>query len=288
MILVSQSENAVGCRSGSWGIWSLSDGYVDLPAHLLREPDDGVHRPIDQLGSMLRLSVNCFFLRGSSDVDSVLIDGGAGGSWDPSMGHLEAAMAEAGVEPASITKVAFTHGHRDHVNGLLTRDGRELLPNLKTIFIAGEAANEFLHDSRLARFKSYLTPIDSGDRVASDVQAIAIPGHAMGHIGYALNTGEDNILCCGDLIHVPAVQFAWPELTWAYDENQSVARATRVKLLQEAATAETWLAGAHMGRPGICRVKKQRHGFSFESVVEPHTDRPTSRHGSAPQLMSGC
>src|SRR6266849_10672493 len=125
MILVSQSANAVGCRSGSWSIWSLSDGYVDLPAHLLREPDDGLHRPINQLGSTLRLSVNCFLLRGSSDADSVLIDCGAGGSWDHSMGHLEAAMAEAGVEPASITRVAFTHGHRDHVNGLLTRDGRE-------------------------------------------------------------------------------------------------------------------------------------------------------------------
>src|SRR5579871_3987396 len=55
MILVSESANAVGCLSGSWSFWSLSDGYVDLPAHLLREPDDGVHRPINQLGSTLRL-----------------------------------------------------------------------------------------------------------------------------------------------------------------------------------------------------------------------------------------
>jgi glyoxylase-like metal-dependent hydrolase (beta-lactamase superfamily II) len=288
MIVVSQSENAVGCRSGSWIIWSLSDGYVDLPAHLLREPSDGVHRPLDQLGPVLRLSVNCFFLRRGSDAEGVLIDCGAGGSWDRSMGYLETAMAEADIEPESITRVAFTHAHRDHVNGLLTRNGRELLPNLKTIFIAKEAASEFLDEPHLVRFKSHLTAIESGGRVANDIQAIAIPGHAMGHMGYVLKTGEDTILVCGDLIHVPAAQFAWPELTWAYDENQSLAKGTRVKFLQEAATAETWLAGAHMGRPGICRVKKQERGFSFESVTEPYADRSASLHHSATRLMSGC
>ncbi|MBM3619475.1 MAG: hypothetical protein FJX20_02200 [Alphaproteobacteria bacterium] len=39
MIVTSRHTNALRCASGSWRIWSLSDGYVELPAELLKEPD---------------------------------------------------------------------------------------------------------------------------------------------------------------------------------------------------------------------------------------------------------
>ena len=122
------------------------------------------------------------------------------GSWDRSMGYPETAMAEAGIEPESITKVAFTRSHRDHVNGLLTRNGRELLPNLKTIFIANEAASEFLDEPHLARFKSHLTAIETDGCVANDIQAIAIPGHrdpgpCDGAHGLRFENGRRHHLC---------------------------------------------------------------------------------------------
>ena len=51
-----------------------------------------------------------------------------------------------------------------------------------------------------------------------------MPGHAPGHMGYVLDSpGDDRILFCGDLIHVPAAQFARPA-TWAYDDDPSIAR----------------------------------------------------------------
>jgi hypothetical protein len=59
-------------------------------------------------------------------------------------------------------------------------------------------------------------------------------GTLPGHMAYVLDSGEDRMLFCGDLIHVPAAQFAWPELTWAYDLDPSIARATRINLLREA------------------------------------------------------
>ena len=62
---------------------------------------------------------------------------------------------------------------------------------------------------------------------------------------------------CGDLIHVPAAQFARPELTWAYDLDQSIARATRINLLREASNTQAWLAAAHMAKPGIGRWSKK-------------------------------
>jgi glyoxylase-like metal-dependent hydrolase (beta-lactamase superfamily II) len=82
-------------------------------------------------------------------------------------------------------------------------------------------------------------------------------------MGYRLDTGSDVVLFCGDVFHVHAAQLARPELTWGYDDNQSIARATRLALLRDAAQARTWLAGAHLDRPGIGRVVADRQGYAF-------------------------
>ena len=65
------------------------------------------------------------------------------------------------------------------------------------------------------------------------------------------------------MIHVHAAQFARPELTWTYDDNQEVARATRLRLLREAAEAGSWLAGAHVDFPGIGRIAGAGQGYAF-------------------------
>ncbi len=265
MEFLSQSVNTLGCTSGSWKIWSLSDGYVDLPAKSLRYPSNKICKQTEapqREDSLVRLSVNCF-LFDRSGIDRVLIDCGAGASWDPSMGHLGEAMAEAGLDSSSITTVALTHAHGDHINGLLTPDGRRAFNNLRKIVIGEDAVEEFLAEPKLAEFRPLLAPINGGDRLADHLLAVPIPGHAPGHMGYLLSTDEDDILFCGDLIHVPAAQFARPELTWAYDDDKSMARASRIKLLQDAADAHTWLAGAHFDRPGIGRLVADGHGYTF-------------------------
>ena len=35
------------------------------------------------------------------------------------MGHLVEAMAEAGIDTSSVSMIALTHAHGDHINGLL-------------------------------------------------------------------------------------------------------------------------------------------------------------------------
>jgi len=158
--VLSQSANTLGCASGSWKIWSLSDGYVDLPAESLRYPNDNRQTESPQRAdSLVRLSVNCF-LFDRSGIDRVLIDCGAGGSWDPSMGHLVEAMAEAGIDTSSITMIALTHAHGDHINGLLMPDGRRAFSNLSKIVIGDEAVEGFLAEPELAEFRPLLAPIN--------------------------------------------------------------------------------------------------------------------------------
>lgn len=270
MIVTSKSANALGCTSGSCKVWSLSDGYVDMPADLLRQgPGLGRYtlpELLQQEPSLVRLSVNCFLLAEPGS-HGVLVDCGAGGRWEPTLGHLESAMVEAGIDPSSIGVVALTHTHLDHLNGLITRDGREAFVNLSKIVIANDAVAYFADEPHLERFRHLLVPIEDGDRLTDHLSAVGLPGHAPGHMGYVLDTGEDRILFCGDLIHVPAAQFAQPELTWAYDEDQSIACATRLKLLREACSTQAWLAGAHMAKPGLGKIVEAGSGYALRPIA---------------------
>ena len=50
--------------------------------------------------------------------------------------------AEAGIDTSSLTMVALTQAHGDHINGLLAPDGRRAFRNLSKIVIAEDAVEE--------------------------------------------------------------------------------------------------------------------------------------------------
>lgn len=265
MIVKSHTSHVLSGTSGAWRVWSLSDGYLDMPADLLRDPQNQPVPEAAQPGPRLRLSVNCFALAGPG-VDGVLIDSGGGG-WAPTVGRLEQTMAEAGIAPASITVLALTHTHQDHLNGLLTPDGRVLFPNLKAIALSEAAVESFRAEPQFAPFRPLLRPMRPGDYVAERLRAVALPGHAPGHTGYAFDTDEDHFLFFGDVVHAPAFQFAHPAFSWGYDDDQSTARATRVRVFQDAAATGTWIAGAHLGWPGIGRVVRKGKAYGYEPAA---------------------
>lgn len=263
MRVISHTPNVLCCASGVWRVWSLSDGYLDMPASLLRDTDNN---SVLQSATtpMLRLPVTCFTLAGPG-VDGILIDSGGGG-YGQTTGRLEQTMAEAGIDPALINVLVLTHAHRDHIHGLLTVDGRVLLPNLKTILIPEGEMPGFMADARVARFLPLLKPTGKDAQLAPRLRAIALYGHAPGHTGYAFDTGEDRFLFGGDIVHVPAMQFDHPTLTWGYDHDQAAARETRLKFFREAAESGTWIGGAHLERPGIGRLERKGEVYRYEPV----------------------
>ena len=256
---------------GNLIVVALRDGYVDLPASRLRQPGDrafasDLPEQVTLVGGQLRLSVNAFLIIDGDD--HVLIDTGAADTWKPTMGGLLRALDDAGVERGRIGTVALTHTHEDHVNGLVAADGSDAFPNLHRLFVPEAELRHFDSDQRLARFHRRRSPLSDGFKLSPCITAVQAHGHEVGHTAYAVSSAGDTLLIWGDIIHVPSIQFARPELTWEFDADQDQARGTRQRMLRRAIQPNVLVAGAHLDFPGIGTVTEFGNGFRYTPLED--------------------
>lgn len=268
MKLLDCGQNFARFTLGDLTVISLCDGYVDMPASRLRQPDNRPFGPalpkqVQLVDGMLRLSVNAFLV---IDQDQhILIDTGAADSWEPTMGLLPQALEEAGVARTSIETVALTHTHGDHVNGLVAADGADMFPSLKRLLVPAEEVPMFDSQSRVSRFRELRSPVADGFKVSAAVTAVQAHGHEVGHTAYEVTSEQDTLLIWGDVVHVQSIQFDRPEVTWEYDADQDEARSTRLRLLDRAVQERVFVAGAHLAWPGIAKVTS--NGTSYQYVA---------------------
>src|SRR5262249_9541686 len=81
---------------------------------------------------------NCLLVRAPDAL--VLVDTGLGAAGHPlggKGGRLWAELASAGVAPADVDLVVISHGHLDHIGGLV-RDGAASFPSARYLISAGE------------------------------------------------------------------------------------------------------------------------------------------------------
>jgi glyoxylase-like metal-dependent hydrolase (beta-lactamase superfamily II) len=86
----------------------------------------------------------------------------------------------------------------------------------------------------------------------------------VGHMAFLVG---GRLLIWGDVIHHPGVQFARPDVTWAFDTDPQMARATRATLMARAALEEWPVAGAHLAFPGIGRIDVDGDGYAFQPIA---------------------
>ena len=259
-------KNHARYRIGEITVVALRDGYLDMPTSRLRQAGDrpfGADLPaeVTLVDDKLRLSVNAFLVIDGGE--HILIDTGAANAWLPTMGRLLDALAEAGVARESIGTVALTHTHEDHVLGLVAADGSDAFPNLGRLLVPQGEIAMFDGFERLARFRERRVPIAAGFKLSAGVTAVQADGHEVGHTAYEVSGGGDTLLIWGDIVHVPSIQFARPELTWEFDADQDRARSTRLELLRWAARPNAFVAGAHLEFPGLGTVAESGAGFLY-------------------------
>jgi glyoxylase-like metal-dependent hydrolase (beta-lactamase superfamily II) len=266
---IDSGKSFVRYALGDIQVISLRDGYVDMPVTRLREPGNktfgnDLPQQVKLVGGKFRLSVNAFLIVDGKQ--SVLIDTGAADSWEPSMGELLQGLAEAGIDRASVETVALTHTHEDHAHGLVAAGGGDAFPNLKRLYVPANEIPLFDKIDRVARFRDLRLPVEEGFQVTPNVKAISANGHEVGHTVYEVKGAGATLLVWGDIVHVPSIQFQRPELTWELDADQEKARASRLRILKQAAEPHVYVAGAHLDSPGVGKVTQDGKSYAFSPL----------------------
>ena len=206
----------------------------------------------------------------------VLFDTGNGATGfvpRPNGGWLAAQLGPAGFKAEDIDVVVLTHGHPDHIAGII-EGGKPLFPNARYVIAATEYdywAPEGKHTGELEklaavfrantkqvadRFK-FLKP---GDDVVSGIRSIEAHGHTPGHLAFMIETQGRQILFWGDCAHHHVASLAHPEWHCVFDIDNEAAVTTRKRIYDMAATDRLPVIGYHMPFPSVGYVERTTPG----------------------------
>ncbi len=211
---------------------------------------------------------------------TVLIDAGSGTQFLPTAGDLIDNLDALGVAPDDITDVVFTHGHPDHLWGILDdfddiafpeatlhMGQTELdywmdpatvdsLPENRQMFAVGASR-------RLDAMTDALSTFNDGDEVVPGLTAVPTPGHTPGHVSFRAESGGTSAMILGDAVVNAHLNFARPDWLSSGDQDPEQAAATRTGLLAELAETGMLAVGFHLPGDGIGRVERDQDGYRF-------------------------
>lgn len=215
---------------------------------------------------------------------TVLIDAGTGGQMVPTAGLASTGFNNAGISPADIDTVILSHMHADHSFGLLEKDtNKQIYPNAEILineteyqFWTDETNNSKLnerfrnqalrHQATFSTFKNISLYSDNQADLVPGINAVAAPGHTLGHTAFHIASGNDQLLLIGDAVLTPSVFAANPDWQVAVDMDKAAAKETRYRLLERAINDNVTIAGYHFGFPNSGRLEKDGNGFTFVPV----------------------
>lgn len=201
------------------------------------------------------LNFASFLLRDGETL--LLVDTG----WGPEHGgRLLAELAEAGVKPAEVTHVLFTHLHGDHTGWNIDRQSgrpvfsgaKYLVPRKDWDHYSAAGNDSFERDVRPLEALGCLDLVDGERTLSPGMTAVPTPGHTPGHTSVAVTSGSERGFILGDVV-ISALDAAEPDLDSVFDWDNGIARETRKRVIDRLVEERALVGASHLPAPGLGR-----------------------------------
>jgi glyoxylase-like metal-dependent hydrolase (beta-lactamase superfamily II) len=202
----------------------------------------------------------------------VLLDTGNGENGfvpRPAGGWLAQELAPAGIRPEDIDIVVLSHGHPDHVGGLM-EGGKPLFPNAR--YVIGQVEYDFWapegkHTGDLEKFAAVFrantkaiadrfTFLKPGDDVVTGIRAVEAYGHTPGHLNFLIESEGKAIYFWGDCAHHQVASLARPDWHCVFDVDAEQGAVARKRVYDRLATDRLPVIGYHMPFPSVGYVER--------------------------------
>lgn len=243
-------EGTFRLTSGGFEVFTIvSSDKVYQPASLYYGVNDDDKERVDKLApdGKVPTSMNCFVVKTPDGY--VMFDTGLPASKG---GKTMQRLASLNISPSEIKDIYLTHGHFDHIGGLLDDSGKAVfdkaviyVPAAELDFIKntmGETATQIEN-----AYKGRLVVFEPGDILNVNIMSVSAKGHTPGHTAYRLG----NLLFIGDLMHGPSLQLLDPDICANYDADRVLAIESRKKILSYAIANSLTVIGAHIPLNGV-------------------------------------
>jgi len=224
--------------------------------------------------------------------ESILVDTGFGEKIGPSFGSfpgLEANLRRAGITPESIDLVVTSHGHLDHIGGLVKKSGALAFPKAQFVFVdtewnywTGSRYESEVNSSpmpdpfkkaTIRAARENLPPVadrsrfvKQGGEITGGVHYVAAAGHSPSHASILFTSGKEQFLHMGDIAHNPVTSLQHPDWTPVFDYEPAQAIKSRKAILDRVATDRVMVMGYHFPFPAIGHVVRHDTAYHWEAA----------------------
>ena len=272
-------------KVGAFEATVISDGPLALGA-----PSDGVFSGVSK-ADMTKVLTDNFLPTDNFELEQntllvntgnqlVLFDTGDGGSkmFGQKSGRQLANLKAAGIDPKDIDAVVLTHAHGDHCWGIMSAAGTPNFPNAQ-IYMA-QADFDFWTDEAKAQgdmmkpmiegTRRQLLPnrdrmvfVKDGQEILPGIQAMAAPGHTVGHTIFVITSEGKTLLNSGDIAHHAVISTQTPRAAFTFDTDGAQAVASRLKVFDMLASQRMPLVSYHFPWPGLGYIAKQGEAYRY-------------------------
>jgi glyoxylase-like metal-dependent hydrolase (beta-lactamase superfamily II) len=282
-------------KIGDFQATVISDGYGQIPIRpiFVMNASEAELAPVLKANFMepvIQITNNILVV--DTGRERILVDTGFGEKLGPSYGSfpgLGANLRRAGIAPESINLVVTSHGHLDHIGGLVTKSGALAFPKAQFVFVdtewnywTGSRYESEVNSSPMPdQFKKgtigaardNLPPIANrsrfvkqGGEITAGVHYVAAPGHSPSHAAILFGSGNEQFIHMGDIAHNPVTSLQHPEWTPIFDYDPAQAIKSRKAILDRVATDQIMAMGYHFPFPAIGHVVRRDAAYHWEAA----------------------